>query len=83
MKLIELKIKLIKKVIKKLKIKFVFFLFFWFMIPRFQAYNGNEQIYTSFRKYSIFYLHVWFIYVYYLVYKIRILTNYEYWPVMW
>jgi len=39
MKLIELKMKLIKKIIKKLKVKFVFFLFFKFMIPEFQSYK--------------------------------------------
>jgi len=73
MKLIELKVKLIKKVIKKLKVTFVIFYFFnwWFQGSSFTN-NGNDKYILHLKNilYFIYVLFIYTVYIYCLIYKI-------------
>jgi len=73
MKLIELKVRLIKKVIKKLKVIFVIFYFFnwWFQGSSFTN-NGNDKYILHLENilYFIYILFIYTVYIYCLIYKI-------------
>ena len=66
MKLIELKVKLIKKVIEKLKIKFVFFYFLNLWFQGFNLTNNRNDKYILLLENTLYFIYMFCLYIYIL-----------------